>query len=104
MSVSDYLKSLGSTSKEVAANLRLYGIKGIIESNYNCPILNAIYKACPDYWPGLKIIVGYYDENRKEVKYYATLNDDQICDPTLPEPVQKFIADFDRGAYPDLED
>jgi hypothetical protein len=93
MKLSDYLESLGDTPEAVANSLRAQGIKGKKDSTCHCPILNGIYKACPDYWSGLKIVNG-----RKEgVHYYygATLDDAQICDPRLPQPVMDFIGAFD---------
>lgn len=101
MKVSEYLKSLGNTADEVAASLRQQGVKGLKESKCKCPIINAIYKACPDYWPGLMIINGRKYEGHWW--YYATLDDDQIIDPQLPQPVMDFIGEFNQGKYSDLE-
>jgi hypothetical protein len=99
MNVSEYLMSLGATADAVADSLRAQGIKGIKVSTCAYPIVNAIYKACPDYWAGLRIYGSGSGDHRG---YGATLDDDQICDPQLPRPVQDFIARFDRGDYPDL--
>lgn len=99
--LSEYLKSLGNTPDEVADSLRRQGIKGVKESTYHCPILNAIYKACPDYWSGLKITNG--DKHGDHWYYHAGLDDCQIMDPSLPQPVMDFIGKFDCGEYPDLE-
>lgn len=101
MKLSDYLKSLGNTADEVAESLRRQGIKGIKASTCKCPILNAIYTAIPDYWSGLRIVNG--SKYGDHWSYYASLDDDQICDPTLPQPVMDFIGKFDEGGYPDLE-
>lgn len=58
-------------------------------------IVLGIYRACPDYWPGLEIFsVG--------VGYSASLGDSQIIDPSLPPAVVAFIGKFDAGDYPDL--
>jgi hypothetical protein len=100
MRISDCLKSLGNTADEVAESLRKQGIKGIVASSCHCPILNAIYTACPDYWSGLRIING--SKHGDHWSYTATLNDCQITDPTLPQPVMDFIGEFDSGKYPDL--
>lgn len=95
MNINEYLKSLGETSEAVAQSLMAHGIKGIVRSPCACPIINGIYKSCPDYWPGLMIM--------GDNKYYsATLNDLQIMDPKLPQPVVDFMKDFDNGKYPEL--
>lgn len=96
MHLQAYLASLGNSSEEVANALRKQGVKGLARSSCHCPILNAIYKAIPNYWPGLRIIGG------GESEYCATLQDSQIIDPTLPPPVLAFIRDFDDDKYPDL--
>lgn len=100
MRVSDYLNSLGNTADEVAESLRRQGIKGIVGSPCKCPIINAIYTACPDYWSGLRIVNG--SKTGDHWWYCATLNDCQIMDPTLPQPVMDFIGEFDDNKYPDL--
>lgn len=101
MNIKEYLNDLGATADEVANNLRAAGIKGVIGSRCHCPIINGVYQACPTYWSGLTIICG-----RKTDKgwwYSAQLNDSQIIDPTLPQPVMDFIGEFDSGKYPDLQ-
>lgn len=104
MKISDYLKSLGNTSDEVAMSLRAQGIKGKRTSKCHCPVLNGIYRACPDYWSGLEIFGGAPDSKiGSKHHYYATLQDSQIMDPQLPQAVQNFIGDFDLGKYPDME-
>lgn len=99
--VKEYLKSLGDTAEQVAESLRSHGVKGVVASKCHCPILNAIYKACPDYWSGLEIVNG--SKNGDHWYYTATLDDAQIMDPDLPQPVMDFIGEFDSGKYPDLE-
>jgi hypothetical protein len=101
MTVTEYLKSLGNSEAEVAESLRQQGVKGLRKNTCNCPVLNGIYKACPDYWPGLRIFGGkkYGDH----WIYQALLGDAQILDPTLPQAVMDFIGEFDEGKYPDLE-
>jgi hypothetical protein len=101
MRIGDYLKSLGNTADEVAESLREQGIKGVKLSKCHCPILNAIYKACPDYWSGLRIVNG--NKCGDHWHYSASLDDCQIMDPSLPQPVMDFIGEFDSGKYPDLE-
>ncbi len=106
MRLNEYLKSLGNTADEVADSLRQQGVKGIKESHCHCPILNAIYKAIPDYWPGLRIVNGskrVWVDKKEHWSYCATLSSCQIIDPTLPQPVMDFIGEFDHGKYPDLE-
>lgn len=100
MKLSEYLASLGKTPDEVANSLRQQGVKGLVQSSYYCPILNGIYKACPNYWSGLRISNGVKIDGHWS--YYASLNDSQICDPVLPQPVMDFIGRFDSGEYPDL--
>jgi hypothetical protein len=97
----EYLLSLGNTSAEVAESLRAQGIKGKILSACHCPILNGIYSACPNYWPGLRIVNGR-KQSDGHWYYSATLDDPQIMDPSLPAAVMDFIGDFDAGLYPDL--
>ena len=100
MKISDYLASLGDTPDAVAENLRKQNVKGVIGSKCSCPILNAVYQSCPDYWPGLQIVNGKKIGDRWH--YCATLDDWQIVDPSLPQPVMDFIGRFDQGEYPDL--
>lgn len=101
MNLNDYLSSLGNTPEEVAQNLIKQGVKGKRLSHCHCPILNGIYQACPTYWSGLRIINGR-QRSDGHWSYYASLNDDQILDPILPQPVMDFIGQFDTGAYPEL--
>jgi hypothetical protein len=100
MGIKEYLSSLGSTPDEVAASLEKQGIKGIRKSQCLCPILNAIYKACPNYWSGLRIVGG--SKRGEHWSYWATLDDCQIMDPVLPQPVMDFIGIFDEGGYEHL--
>jgi len=102
MTISEYLKSLGETSEEVAESLRKQGVKGKVASHCHCPILNGIYQACPDYWTGLTIAGGSKTQ-KGDWYYHASLHDYQIMDPQLPQPVMNFIGDFDTGKYPFLE-
>lgn len=102
MKITDYLASLGDTPEEVAESLRKQGVKGKKKSKCHCPILNGIYQACPDYWPGLRIVNGSKLSNGSW-SYYATLDDSQIMNPRLPQSVMDFIGAFDAGEYPDLE-
>jgi hypothetical protein len=102
MKVSDYLASLGASADEVAESLRKQGVNGRRCSKASCPILNGIYKACPNYWTGLRITGGRKREDGNW-NYHASLDDSQIMDPTLPQAVMNFIGNFDCGEYPDLE-
>lgn len=102
MSVNQYLTSLGASADEVAESLRQQGVKGRRCSKCSCPILNGIYKACPNYWTGLRI-TGSGKKKDGSCSYYASLNDCQIMDPTLPQAVMDFIGNFDEGKYSDLE-
>lgn len=103
MTVTEYLRSLGRTPIEVADALRKRGIRGKRQSRTCCPILNGIYEACPDYWPGLRIVNGDRGKDGNWT-YVATLGDVQIIDPVLPQPVMNFIGNFDTGMYRDLEE
>lgn len=102
MNIREYLSSLGNSSEEVAESLRKQGVKGYRKSVYACPILQGIYKACPNYWSGLEINGGIKNFDGSW-RYRASLHDSQIVDPTLPQPIMNFIGDFDTGKYPDLE-
>lgn len=102
MTITEYLKSLGKTPDEVAMSLRAQGVKGEKLSTKMCPVVNGIYKACPDYWSGLRIVNGKKGDDGHWY-YAARLHDAQIIDPTLPQAVMDFIGEFDCGKYPDLE-
>lgn len=102
MNLNEYLTSLGSSADEVAESLRQQHVRGRRGSTHQCPIIRGIYKACPDYWSGLRIVSGYKKQNG-DWGYTATLRDSQIMDPTLPQAVMNFIGNFDEGKYPDLE-
>ncbi len=102
MEINEYLSSLGNSADEVAEALRKQGVKGKRGSKCSCPILKGIYKACPNYWTGLEIRSGQVRDDGSWY-YHASLNDSQIVDPTLPQPVMNFIGGFDSGKYPDLE-
>lgn len=98
--ISDYLKSLGETSEAVAQNLMAHGIKGIKESSTKCPIINAIYKYCPNCYPGLTI---YKSGCCYCIKFNRLLlMNPLIIDPYLSQPIVDFIRDFDNGKYPEL--
>jgi len=101
MNIHEYLSSLGNSANEVAESLRKQGVKGKRKSACACPILKGIYKACPNYWSGLEISGGHLRADGWH--YHVSLNDSQIVDPTLPQPVMNFIGNFDTGKYPDLE-
>ena len=101
MNINEYLKSLGESADEVAESLRKQGVKGKLRSRCHCPILNGIYQACPSYWPGLQIVDSRAREDG-QWSAYATLNDSQIMNPTLPQPVMNFVGLFDMGHYADL--
>jgi len=103
MRLSEYLASLGNTPDEVADSLRKQGVKGLVRSSRNCPVINGIYRACTNIWPGLRIGNGYKLSDGEHWHYSATYNDCQIMDPSLPLPVMDFIGKFDTGDYADLE-
>jgi len=97
--ISEYLRSLGDTPQAVAASLRAQRVKGKRKDPKFCPVVNGIYQAIPDYWPGLEVVGGV---KGGVARYSACLHDIQIFDPVLPQAVQDFIGDFDLGEYPDL--
>jgi hypothetical protein len=103
MKVNEYLASLGASADEVAESLRKQGVKGKRRSACKCPILNGIYKAIPNYWSGLEIYGSATFSLARTPHYHATLRDSQIIDPTLPQAVMDFIANFDSGQYPELD-
>lgn len=106
MKISKYLESLGNTPDEVAESLRKQGVKGIKETSDACPIINGIYKNCPNAFPGLRIIaqlVKSGDLTNDKFHYKATFDDIQIIDPELPQAVIGFLQRFDFGEYDFLD-
>lgn len=113
MKIDEFLKSLGSTSQEVADNLRNMGVKGEKYNEEFCPIIKAVYQNFPNLSGGLKARAGNVPGYRCNTTYgwlyiktsfgyEVTWDDCQTIDPICPEPVGRFIIDFDDGKYPDL--
>lgn len=113
MKINEFLKSLGSTSQEVADSLRKMGVEGEKYNEQFCPVIKAIYQNFPNFSSGLKARAGSVPGYRCDTiygwlhvkttfRYEVTWDDCQTIDPICPEPVGQFITDFDNGKYPDL--
>jgi hypothetical protein len=101
MKLKEFLASLGNTPDEVADWMRKNGIKGVKKNCRLCPVLNAIYSEHGvDCWSGLIISGG--SKVGDSWFYSSTYDDDQIMDPSLPQPVMDFVGRFDNDVYPDL--
>lgn len=112
--ITEFLKSLGNSSNEIAENLQNMDIKGEIGNPDFCPIIKAIYKQFPNMSRGLKAVFYYYPSGYRSLGYYGyvwmngktifqiTWNDYQTIDPDCPEAIGKFVKDFDSGKYPFL--
>jgi hypothetical protein len=83
------LNDLGDTSAQVAQTLRTKGIKGRAVGARSCPIFNY-----------LKILS--YRSAGVTQNYIADEEGLPLVGTT--PAVHHFIADFDRGLYPDLEE
>lgn len=113
MKIEEFLKSLGSTSEEIADNLRKMDVKGEKENDKFCPVIKAIYKQFPNLSKGLIITFLYSPERYINTVYgrlhiesssscIVTWDDRQTLDPICPAPIGQFVEDFDNGKYPDL--
>ena len=113
MKIGDFLKSLGSTSEEIADSLRNMDIKGEKTNGEFCPITKAIYKKFPNLSRGLKTYLmhssgGYINTVygrlyvEPSVSCVVTWNDCQTIDPVCPQPIGRFVKDFDSSKYLDL--
>lgn len=115
MKITEFLKSLGSTSEEISASLLSMGITGEKCKPDFCPIVKAIYHKFPQMSKGLK--VGFYYHPRRtcymsgwgyftinaHTSFKITWEDCQTSDPEVPEGIKEFVKDFDKGKYPFLE-
>lgn len=88
----DFLRSLGSTSTEVAESLRAMGVKAERETCYRCPIAVVLVDEL-----GMEVDDVAVNDKR------ASFQDAQRTSVFLPLAVRKFIAEFDSGNYPFLE-
>lgn len=112
--ITEFLKSLGSTSEEIAQNLEIMGIKGEKCNGEFCPIIIAIYQKFPNMCSGLRTTFyhrssGYVNFGpygylwvERSSNFVLTWNDCQTIDPCCPEAIGKFVKDFDNGKYPEL--
>lgn len=92
-SPTEFLKSLGNTSEEVANSLRRLGVKSKPwgTPGYNCPLAVAVNEhSCG--WGGIYV----------SPSGCLTYRDSQIINPQTTTAVQQFVRDFDKGLYPDL--
>lgn len=88
----EFLRSLGSTSTEVAESLRAMGVKAERETCYRCPIAVVLVAEL-----GLELDDVAVDDKT------ASIQDAERTAAFLPVAVRKFIEEFDRGNYPFLE-
>lgn len=82
-----FLLLLGSSSDDIALNLRFNGIKGKRDNCYNCPLDNYLYYK-------------FRNNDLRISKYHLYYKNDKYC---LPLEFQEFIDNFDEGVYPFLE-
>lgn len=93
------LENLGSTPDEVAQSLRTLGIKGSRMNSEYCPIAEYIHKTVPGS-------IGYTGISSSSVylpKRRFSFKDGEKFEAHHPQPVRRFILDFDSYAYPDLD-
>jgi hypothetical protein len=88
----EFLRSLGSTSTEVAESLRAMGVKAERETCYRCPIAVVLVDEL-----GMDV-----DDIEVDGKT-ASFQDAERPSLHLPGAVRKFIDEFDNGSYPFLE-
>lgn len=91
------LRSLGSSSREVAVKLSTLGMKGARTCANRCPVANYLI-ACF----GESASVGVFLE-RTNVRTVWTTADDYTS-VTTPPAVAKFIDSFDKGHYRQLRE
>lgn len=86
----EFMKTLGDTSEEVADSIRKFGITGT-KGSRRCPLAKALkeHSNC-----GYTIGVSAHGD-----VYYDDL---QVLDPDTPTAVKQFVRDFDNDKYPDL--
>lgn len=89
------LEELGSTADEVAATLRAKGIKGVRNTvRFLNPVVRYAYTRQAEVY-GIDLIQG--DQLR------IVFANGQVQEVAVPEAVQRFLDNFHRGQYPDLE-
>jgi hypothetical protein len=88
----EFLRSLGSTSTEVAESLLAMGVKAERDTCYRCPIAVVLVDEL-----GMDV-----DDVEVDGKT-AAFADAERTSLFLPVAVRKFIEEFDGGGHPDLE-
>lgn len=92
-SLAQHLEALGATSQEVAVKLTELDCKGRITRTTLCPV--AVYlKRCGFPSAGVS--------QRTVLVDPADWDDAELISIRTPDPVARFIDDFDDGAYPGL--
>ena len=86
---------LGNTADEVAAARRQGGIKGVRNTvRFLNPVVRYAHTRLADVY-GIDLIQG----DRLRIVFA----NGQVREVAVPEPVQRFLDNFHRGQYPDLE-
>jgi hypothetical protein len=97
------LKSLGDTSYEVFASLLRDGARGKRRDACGCPVYE---------WLSTAVVRHLRPDTQVIINDVSTTVGIQVWQPgcsaafghaRIPEPVQAFINDFDKGYYPELE-
>ncbi len=89
------LEELGRTPEEVADALRAAGIKGVRNTvRFLNPVVRYVHTLLTDVY-GIDLIRG----DRLRI-VFANGREQEVV---VPEPVLRFLDDFHRGRYPDLE-
>jgi hypothetical protein len=89
------LDQLGSTPDEVADTLRTLGVKGVRNTvRFLNPIVRYAHTRLTGVY-GIDIILG----DRLRIVFA----NGQASEVAVPEAVQRFLDNFHRGQYPDLE-
>jgi hypothetical protein len=90
------LTHLGNTPDEVASTLRAHGIQGVRNTaRFLNPLVRYLHSEIG--WDGVKLDVMQVDRVR------LIFGDGRQEEASLPEPASRFLRDFNRGAYPQLE-
>lgn len=87
--IRDAVLGLGTTPDEIAENLRLEGVQGLMGVSSSCAISAYVRKHWPDVLPSTS-------------PYGLVL--DATCSRYVPLPPShsEFVISFDRGEYPEL--
>jgi hypothetical protein len=89
------LEELGGTPDEVAEALRAAGIKGVRNTvRFLNPVVKYAHSKVSDVY-GIDLIQG----DRLRIVFA----NGQVTEVAVPEPVLRFLENFHRGQYPDLE-